>query len=166
MQQHEVTNDEYRRFDPTYKFDSSRGKYPVTHVKWYVAAAYAAWLGASLPSDAEWSYAAFGASHRQFPWGNEPLTPARAVYQNDKEGLQPVGLRPNGRTPEEQVEDLLGNAAEWCRDEDPRSSSNDRIIRGGSFQSSGDELLKVATDSPTTEAVDVGFRLVSHRSPK
>src|SRR5688572_26534230 len=53
MKQHEVTNEEYRRFDPAHKFTAGEENHPVTNVSWYDAAAYAAWLGASLPTDVE-----------------------------------------------------------------------------------------------------------------
>jgi formylglycine-generating enzyme required for sulfatase activity len=35
--------------DPT-----GREKHPVTRVSWYEAAAYAVWLNASLPTEAQW----------------------------------------------------------------------------------------------------------------
>ena len=167
IQQHEVTNDEYRRFDPTHKFEGFTGRHPVTNVSWYDSAAYAAWLGASLPSEAEWRHAAFGADARRFPWGKDAPTPTRAVYDND-DGPQPVGNRDRGRTPE-GVEDLLGNVAEWCRDEfwvDTPEPSAHRIESGGSYRTRADNLRDARGEaSAGMERVDVGFRLVSRRSP-
>jgi len=121
IQQHEVTNAEYRRFDPSHSFPSGQEHYPVGNVSWYDAYGYAAWLDASLPTEAQWEYAASGTGGhspmkqgRLYPWGDQLLSAERAVYNTT--GPAVVGSRGAlGRSPE-GLDDLAGNVWEWCRD--------------------------------------------------
>ncbi len=103
------------------------GDHPVVHIAYPDAAAYAAWAGLSLPTEAQWELAAIGGLHgRRYPWGDE-FTPGGQVMANTWHGrfpwenLAPHGFRgtspvgsfaPNGFG----LHDMCGNVWEWTRD--------------------------------------------------
>lgn len=175
IQEHEVTNAEYRRFDPNHD-RLAPGDRPVVNVSWYDAAAYAAWLGGSLPTEAQWEFAARSIDGRSYPWGEEDPTCARANFLECGSGLMPVkDGRDQGTTPE-QVYDLAGNVWEWCRDwygdyfggdrKDPLgpTTGSARVVRGGSFFNVPYDLRGVNRYSspPDVRNGSLGFRVVWH----
>ena len=161
IQQYEVTNAEYRRFDRSHDPDAP-DDHPVTNVSWYDAMAYAAWLGGSLPTEAQWEFAARGRSRRPYPWGPERPSSSRANYDHDGKGetrdrgTAPVGSFPEGATPD-RIHDLAGNVWEWCRD----GSSRTRVLKGGSYFNDESYLAAARRNflhAEETESV-VGFRV-------
>jgi formylglycine-generating enzyme required for sulfatase activity len=160
LQRHEVTNAEYRRFDPRHAPETP-GDHPVVNVSWFDAMAYAAWLGGTLPTEAQWELAARGGAGRTYPWGNERPSRVRANYGGDggsgrSLGTAPVGSFPGGATPE-NVQDLAGNVWEWCRD----GSANARYLKGGSYFNSERYLAAGPRNLLHPDAAEsiVGFRV-------
>lgn len=79
------------------------------------ASAYCRWRGLSLPSEAQYQRAAFGAPDgqpRRYPWGNAPADAARGVFDFHAWDPQPIGSHPAGRSAW-GVDDLVGNGWEW-----------------------------------------------------
>ncbi len=167
LQSHEVTNAEYRRFDPGHDFEPDRARHPAVEVTWSEALAYAAWLGGNLPSEVEWEYAARGTARRLYPWGDDAPTCERAHYADcEPRTTVPVMSRPGGATPE-GVHDLAGNAWEWVRPvwfEAGRHPANpdSHRLKGGSFAHPGFFLRAAAVTNdypPDYRWNNIGFRV-------
>jgi len=101
--------------DGKYRVVEGREDHPVVYASYPAAAAYAAWAGKQLPTEAQWERAARGLEGRTYPWGEEPPTPERADYDFHYGGTTEVGSFPAGATPE-GIFNLAGNVKEWCRD--------------------------------------------------
>jgi formylglycine-generating enzyme required for sulfatase activity len=101
--------------------------HPVVHVALRDVEAYAQWAGASLPTEAEWEFAARGGLEgAEFAWGDSLLIDDRHMantwqgqfpYQNTLEDgwmrTSPIGAYPaNGYG----LLDMIGNVWEWTTD--------------------------------------------------
>ena len=101
--------------------------YPVVHVCYEDAVAWAEWAGKRLPTEAEWERAARGGLDRKrYVWGDELRPdgkwmantwqgkfPCQDTAEDGHAGLAPVAsYPPNGYG----LYDMAGNAWEWCSD--------------------------------------------------
>ena len=102
---------------------------PVTYVSPEDAAAYAAWLGAKLPTQAQWQYAAEGPDRLTWPWGNDF---DGSCANGDSPALTPVNRYPRGESPF-GVADLCGNAWEWTREIMDDGMHRFALLRGGCY---------------------------------
>lgn len=139
IDQHEVTNAQYRRcveagactgpvgWDDS---DFNGPDQPVVRVTWYDAQDYCEWAGARLPTGAEWEKAARGTDGRKYPWGND-FDCWKGNFDDEQElddylvpggpncdgyvRTAPVGSFPAGASPYGTL-DMAGNVWEWVAD--------------------------------------------------
>ncbi len=139
-----------------------------------------------LPTDAEWSFAAglkdepgntpdtkHLTNKTDYPWGKEWPPPSISAnldtanmngYQDNYSHTSPVGsFSPNAL----HLFDLSGNVAEWCSEAWP-SGTRERVVRGGSWLTSNQDILLSSYRAHLPEASfrsDVGFRVILELAP-
>ena len=131
--------------------------HPAVHVAFEDALAFAEWAGKSLPTEAEWEYAARGGLEgEEYAWGSS-LTPEGRHLANTWQGQFPfvnlmedgfAGTSPVGsfRANGYGLFDMIGNVWEWTTDDyaapgQPQPSSccrrqdggTTKVIKGGSY---------------------------------
>jgi hypothetical protein len=146
-------------------------EHPVVGVSWEMADAYCKWLGARLPTRAEWNFAARGTSLRAFAHGDQIANnQANGLNSGDpfEPGTTPVGYY-NGRDQKGYqtqdafslygAYDMTGNVWEWCSDvrEDKKApvmgASYLEDVHSPEFTLNSEQWMDVGEKLP-----NVGFR--------
>jgi formylglycine-generating enzyme required for sulfatase activity len=175
MAKYEVTNKQYRKYKLTHNSKDYKGEnlngdeQPVVYVSWDDAKDFAKWLSQqsgqefSLPTEAQWEYAARAGTETIRFWGDNPDEACKYANVYDKAAKDKFNFEwachncNNGYTVTSPVGsflpnnfglyDMLGNVWEWCEDVYDSDAYNKhernnpvittggtgRVIRGGSW---------------------------------
>lgn len=191
ISQTEITNQQYRfcvneggcepPHDVSYYNSSVHRDYPVVYVDWFQAAAFATWLGGSLPTEAQWEYAARGPEAGDYPWGTASVRCEQANIRGCEGDIAPVGSeqRSTGASWIGAL-DMAGNVWEWTQDwynadyyftlppfaldpSGPDEPDTVRVIRGGSWDDTypyAHSAYRNYNDGPHDQSDSLGFRVV------
>jgi formylglycine-generating enzyme required for sulfatase activity len=122
-------------------------QWPVTFIKWYGAHAFAAYYGLTLPTEAQWEYAAQGGEGYKYPTGDGTVDATKANYNEENHhpdrghvvSVKSYAPNPYG------LYDLAGNVWEWCADwYDPTFYSTSPDPDQDPFN----DLLVIGTEEP------------------
>ena len=167
--------------------DASLQQHPIVNVSWTDAAAFSAWAGVRLPTEAQYEYAACGPLGNNYPWsGTSTPTDTANGWEQTKcanywnSALLNISTWPVGSFPAGAswcgAQDLAGNVWEWCADWygpysmtpiiDPTgpTTGDSRVLRGGSWSFNLQDFYRGAYrnyNAPGNTSNINGFRCVT-----
>lgn len=126
-------------------YPEGEDNYPVSGVSWFEAAAFAKFVGKTLPNIYHW----VGAT-------NTNLAPYIIPFSNfSNQGSRPVGSGPVGP---KGTYDMAGNVKEWCWN----ASEKHRFILGGGWNEPSYMYYEVDAQSPFDRLNTYGFRCAKY----
>ncbi|EQA96728.1 SUMF1/EgtB/PvdO family nonheme iron enzyme [Sphingobium baderi] len=160
---------------------SGKANYPVVHVTYDDALAYAGWAGRMLPDAIHWERAARSdqtttraptqwaySSHGQ-PIANswQGVFPIIDTGGDGFKGIAPVGCFPANAF---GIHDMIGNVWEWTTSDASSGGSGSRLLKGGSYlcarnYCSNFRAAAFQAQEHDLGASHIGFRTISYTAP-
>ncbi len=141
-------------------YPEGQGDYPVSGISWYEAAAYAEFLGKSLPTGSHWDIARGGFTPiiMWFQFGGNAIFAPFSNFQG--KSPIPVGSLPGITS--YGAYDMAGNVREWCWNETQKG----RLIRGGAWNDPTYAFGNQRQSFPFDRSSENGFRCALYPDPE
>ncbi len=138
-------------------YPEGQADYPVSGISWYEAAAYAEFVGKSLPTETHWALAT-GAST---PLIRYPHVGGFAVFApfSNFAGKGPISVGSLPGITSYGAYDMAGNLREWCWNETPQG----RVTRGGAWDDNTYSFRQVNQAPAMDRSVKNGFRCALYK---
>ncbi len=168
-----------------------RADHPAVHVSFEDVSAYADWAGKSLPTEAEWEFAARGGlDDATYAWGEE-FAPDGQIMANVWQGRFPFenlaedgyeGTSPAGAFPANPygLYDMIGNVWEWtasaygqprvgtdkpscCQSKESVDHAAARVVKGGSHLCAPNYCLRYRPAARQSQSLDTSTTHIGFR---
>ena len=171
LQNEDVQGGSAKILDSSYAITpSNASSHPVSYVSWYAAREFCEVVGWRLPTEKEWNIAA-GTATRTYPWGDTIPTCDLANFASEDAAVFGYCAGSTVSVDNKPVDSfglkhMAGNVFEWTstiiEDDDKEENQEDRVIKGGAWDSGIDKLKNSARTLliPTSTLANLGFRCV------
>jgi len=141
-------------------YPEGEGDYPVSGISWYEAAAYAEFVGKSLPTGHHWGIAR-GEYTPMILW---PQAGGYAIFApfSNFQGKGPVPVGSLAGNTSYGACDMAGNVREWCWNQTKKG----RLIRGGAWNDNTYMFRDLSQASPFDRSSKNGFRCALYLDPE